>query len=298
MNDLQQYPNKQYEPTRGFDFTPHSIEQAMQYAKMIADSELAPKDYRGKPGNVIVAIQMGADLGLKPMQAIQNISIINGRCSLWGDAMLGVVKAHPEFENIIEYVENGVATCTVYRHNQDPHTQTFSMEDAKKAGLSGKAGPWTQYPNRMLQMRARSFALRNTFPDALRGIHMVEEARDLPREQSQRVTLAEIANKQLGISIQPSGVNYDGVFNYCQTVEELRESFDALKKKAKSKDELAQIVSAKDQRKNELEAIDVSSEVVTIIGSTANTQTNEEWLKDFAGDSTEEDKQIIEDLRS
>ena len=54
------------------------------------------------------------------------------------------------------------------------------MADAKRAGLAGKSGPWTQYPRRMLQMRARGFALRDAFPDLLRGLVTAEEAMDYP----------------------------------------------------------------------------------------------------------------------
>ena len=55
----------------------------------------------------------------------------------------------------------------------------FSMQDAKQAGLTGKQGPWSQYPRRMLQMRARAFALRDVFADVLRGVHVAEEAQDI-----------------------------------------------------------------------------------------------------------------------
>ena len=58
------------------------------------------------------------------------------------------------------------------------------MEDAKRAGLYGKQGPWQQYPKRMLQMRARAWALRDVFPDVLRGVHVAEEAQDLPAERA------------------------------------------------------------------------------------------------------------------
>jgi hypothetical protein len=56
----------------------------------------------------------------------------------------------------------------------------FSVVDAKRAGLFTKAGPWQTYPRRMLQMRARSFALRDAFPNVLKGLISVEEALDLP----------------------------------------------------------------------------------------------------------------------
>ena len=55
---------------------------------------------------------------------------------------------------------------------------TFTVGDAIRAGLWKKAGPWTMYPKRMLQMRARSFALRDAFPDVLRGLVATEEVED------------------------------------------------------------------------------------------------------------------------
>jgi hypothetical protein len=58
----------------------------------------------------------------------------------------------------------------------------FSVEDAKRAGLWGKQGPWSAYPKRMMQMRARGFALRDAFPDVLKGLITAEEAQDYPDE--------------------------------------------------------------------------------------------------------------------
>ena len=60
------------------------------------------------------------------------------------------------------------------------HERKFSVADAKKAHLWGRRGPWENYPERMLQMRARGFALRDSFPDALKGVITVEEAQDFP----------------------------------------------------------------------------------------------------------------------
>ncbi len=172
---------------RGGAMRPGSMGEFIEMSKMIAASDLAPKDYQGKAGNVLVAMQMGSELGLAPMQAIQNIAVINGRPSLWGDAMLAVVQSHPDFVDIEEMdmkdIEAaGAATCTIHRKGRTSHTVTFSVNDAKTAKLWGKGGPWVQYPSRMLQMRARAFACRNTFPDALRGIQSAEEARDIPED--------------------------------------------------------------------------------------------------------------------
>jgi len=156
----------------------NNFEQAMYIAKIISRSDLAPKDFKNKPENCLVAIEMGKDLGLKPMQAIQNIAVINGRPCIWGDAALAVLQSHPDFEYIDESVENGVATCKIKRKGNPEVIRTFSESDAKKAGLFGKSGPWTNYPKRMLQLRARGFASRDSFADALKGINFREEVED------------------------------------------------------------------------------------------------------------------------
>lgn len=166
-----------------FSLAPKDLDEAMRFADMLASSSIVPKDYIGKPGNCLVAIQWGMELGLQPMQAMQSIAVINGRPSLWGDAMLALVKAHPAFEWIKEECDGSVAVCTIKRRGEPEVTQSFSLEEAKRAGLTGKQGPWTQYPKRMLQMRARGFALRDAFPDALRGVVSAEEARDTPTEK-------------------------------------------------------------------------------------------------------------------
>lgn len=166
-------------------FAPRTLSEAIEFAKLIADSGMVPKDYMGKPGAIVVALQMGMEVGLQPMQALQSIAVINGRPSIWGDGALAIVKTHPEFAGIEEddlekIKKNSKATCIAKRRGQKDVTVTFAQQDAETAGLWKKQGPWTQYPYRMMQMRARSFAIRDQFPDALKGIVMAEEAADYP----------------------------------------------------------------------------------------------------------------------
>jgi len=158
----------------------------MQFADMAARSVMVPKDFQGKPENIMLAVQMGSEIGLAPMQALQNIAVINGRPAVWGDAMLGLCKASEFCEDVIETIagegDKMVATCIAKRYGKEPVVRTFSHDDAKQAGLIGKSGPWSQYKSRMLQMRARGFALRDAFPDVLRGLIAAEEAQDIPPE--------------------------------------------------------------------------------------------------------------------
>lgn len=168
-------------------FSPANLTEAMAFSEMLAKSSMVPKAYQGKPEDVIVAVQWGKELGLAPLQALQNIACINGKPSVYGDAAMALVQNSIVCEGIEEYFEgegtvNPVAVCVAHRKNRTPVTAKFSVEDAKRAGLWGKQGPWTQYPKRMLQMRARGFALRDAYPDVLKGLITVEEAEDYPDE--------------------------------------------------------------------------------------------------------------------
>lgn len=153
----------------------------MTFSQYLADSDMVPKDFKGKPGNCLVAIQWGMEIGLKPLQAMQNIAVINGRPSLWGDSVIALARNSPVCEYIVEEDDGRTATCKVKRRGEPEQIRTFSMEDAKIAGLLGKQGPWTQYPKRMRQMRARAFAIRDVFPDVLKGLPVAEEVMDMPQ---------------------------------------------------------------------------------------------------------------------
>jgi len=172
----------------GFSLAPANFEEAKSIAILISESGMVPKDYEGRGDAVLVAIQMGQEVGLQPMQALQNIAVINGRPSIWGDAALAIVMKHPHFIDIIEdFSEDGdMARCTIKRKGRSDVVRTFSKLDADKAGLwSRKApSPWATYPARMLQMRARGFAIRDSFPDAMKGLSVAEESQDIVLEQA------------------------------------------------------------------------------------------------------------------
>ncbi len=169
--------------TTAFDLSPQTFDQALTFSQYLADSDMVPKDYKGKPGNCLIAMQWGAEVGLKPLQALQNLAVINGRPALWGDSVIAIVRASPLCEYVIETDDGHTATCKVKRRGEHEQIRTFSVDDARAAGLAGKQGPWTQFPKRMRQMRARAFALRDVFPDVLRGLPVAEEIMDTPTER-------------------------------------------------------------------------------------------------------------------
>jgi hypothetical protein len=183
-----------------------SWEEIERFAEKAARSGMVPKDYIGKPDAIAIAVQMGSELGLAPVQSVQNIAVINGRPAIWGDALPGLCRASGMCKSIREWSDgegDGLTYyCEAVRKDQpDPIVARFSVADAKRAKLwqenptvkrrsrdggsyEADAGPWYSYPDRMLQMRARGFALRDAFPDVLKGLLSAEEARDIPWEDT------------------------------------------------------------------------------------------------------------------
>jgi hypothetical protein len=188
-----------------------TFDDAYRFAKMVSASEFAPKDFKGKPESCLLAIQHGSEVGLSPMQSLQSIAVINGRPTIWGDAALALVQASTQCEYVKETLEGEgktlTAVCEVKRRGYpSPTVVRFSMADAERAGLLGKSGPWSQYTSRMLALRARGFALRNAFADALRGLVTAEEAQDY---QALEPTPAVTVTQPVAAPAQPEASVYE-----------------------------------------------------------------------------------------
>jgi hypothetical protein len=169
-----------YEGSKALTFS--SLTEIHSFAKMVTKTDLVPKGYRGKPEDATVAIIYGMEIGLPPMASLQNISVVNGTPTIWGDAQLSLVQSSGKYEyHKTSYDGNFPddsfkAIFEIKRVNsKEPVIKEFSIADAKKANLWGKVGTWTTHPKVMLSYKARAFALREAFADILKGIHSKEE---------------------------------------------------------------------------------------------------------------------------
>lgn len=168
---------------RAMAIIPQSVEEVFRLATAVHKSGLAPNGFKTAE-QITVAIMHGAEIGLPPMQALQKIAVINGRPSLWGDGLPALLLARGfRIEEWSDGTEDGRgATCRVTRPDGAKIERRFTIGDAKVAGLWGKQGTWKQYPDRMLQMRARGLAARDGAADVLSGLYLAEEAQDIPAE--------------------------------------------------------------------------------------------------------------------
>jgi len=171
-----------------------NYDEAMQMAALVHSSGLAPKslDTVQKVG---VAMLMAVEVGLPVITGLQNIAVINGKAGIWGDAILSLVRRSGQLEPGYpkERVEGTPFTdtwtfyCTVKRKGGQEVTGSFSWAEAKRAGLDSpklRSGgkdlysPWTRFPRRMMQWKARQWVYRDEFGDVLRGMRMAEELHD------------------------------------------------------------------------------------------------------------------------
>jgi hypothetical protein len=173
---------------------PQDIDQAYRLSQALAAAgDMVPKHFQGNPNAVMAAVMRGMEIGLNPMQALSSIAVINGRASLWGDALPALMQraGHHIDVEIEGEGDKARAVATLTRgDNGRVIVRTFSMGDAKRAGLAGKAGPWQQFPLRMLAHRARSYAIRDGAADALMGMTMADEAQDYGPNAARDVTPA------------------------------------------------------------------------------------------------------------
>lgn len=184
--------------TIGFGMSARNWDEGLRIARQLAASALVPKVYQGKPEDIVVAMQLGAEIGLPPMQSLQSIAVINGKPGVYGDGFMAVIMSSPAYARHDEYylvngdrrdvvtpkdldADDTTAVTSFWRRgNPNPFTGSFSVADAKRAKLWGKEGPWSNYPARQMRWRARSWAGRDAFAAELRGMGNAEELRDLP----------------------------------------------------------------------------------------------------------------------
>lgn len=210
MNKTTDYP-REVAPmsvlTDDVDLMERRLQLAQQIASKLAASSLVPKEYRDRPDDCFVAIQMGAELGMGPFQAIQSISVINGRPALWGDGLMGVVRASKKCLYIRETFdpESQTATCETKRvGDEQPISRSFSREDGIRAGLIGKMDTWKKYEARMLQMRARSWCLRDAYADVLRGLSSAEEMMDVEDQRAREIMQGENEHDETVVVSEPA----------------------------------------------------------------------------------------------
>ena len=143
------------------------------------------------PADVLFVISIGESLGLSAATALMNIYNVNGMPTMKADLKLALAKRHPEYAGC--EIDANTERCIVKmkRRNENGTEEsiisTFTIEDAKRAGLFPKKDNWRMYPQRMLKARAISYAVNDLFPDIVFGMLSSEEAQDIDRHTEKTI---------------------------------------------------------------------------------------------------------------
>lgn len=156
---------------------PQDIDQVWRLAGMAVMGQMAPesltkgKDFDAAQAACAIAIMAGAELGMTPLTALRSYAVVNGRPSLWGDGIKSVVRSSGKCEFIRAGGDLTKGWCEAKRKDTgEEMRREFTWEQAKKANLTGKAGPWQQYPDMMMERRATFRCLNDLFADVLGGL--------------------------------------------------------------------------------------------------------------------------------
>lgn len=159
-------------------YVPQSLEQAEKLANQLAMSALLPESLRNRPGDVLVTIITGHELGLSPMQAIRGLHVIKGKAVMSADLQVALVKKHPEciYFRLVESTDT-IASYETERKGEGKTKMSFTIEQARNAQLAGDN--WRKYPAAMLRARAASALARAVYPDLTLGVYDEDEAREI-----------------------------------------------------------------------------------------------------------------------
>lgn len=180
-----QEPSKTELQFRNGEIQLENLSGAYRYAQYAIKSQLVPRGF-DTPEKVLICWQHGAELGLKPMQSLKSICVINGRPALYGDAVKGICLNRGVVEDWQEHFEGAddtlTAICKVKRKDIPSYQEgRFSVADAKAAGLWGK-DTWKNYPKDMMMHKARKRAAA-MFADVLCGLPVLEDIEEVPAER-------------------------------------------------------------------------------------------------------------------
>nr|DAV01098.1 MAG TPA: RecT protein [Bacteriophage sp.] len=184
-----------------------ALNKAYKNAVVLSKSDLVPETYKGKPENVLLAMDMASRTGFSLMQIMQNLYIVRGKPSWSGSFCMNAIKACGKYDKVRFVLLGGSPTDRdfgVYVSAIDKSTWetvrgvTVTWDMVKSEGWDSKPGSkWKTMPELMFKYRAAAFFARTECPEVLQGVRDEYEQRDIsgweePGRQKTRITLDDV----------------------------------------------------------------------------------------------------------
>lgn len=167
-----------------------TLADRMEYSKALAVADLLPPAFKGKPANILLAMDLANSLGRSAIEVMQQSQVISGKLGLSAEFMRSLVLASGH--RIRVYMDGHTAVAEGVRVEDPDFTYVvrWDLERAKRAGLSG--GNYGKFPEAMLKARATTELCRDAFADVIHGVRTVEELRDMPADTPSKPDLNAI----------------------------------------------------------------------------------------------------------
>lgn len=124
-------------------------------------------------------VEYGAELDIPPMTSLQTMSIISGKICMAAQMMLTLaLKKGVSYK--VNTDSDKEVSVTFKRQGFESYTSSFSVEEAKRAGIYKAQGGWEKWPRDMCFWRAVTRGLRRIAPDVILGLYAIEELKDAP----------------------------------------------------------------------------------------------------------------------
>lgn len=200
-----------------------------------------------RPEKLLPMILTGMEVGLGIMQSIECVTPpVNGRCSLYGDAGLALIRASGQLQSLKESVEGSgddrKGICEIQRHGHEARRFEYTMGLAKKLRSYAKSEQWRNDPDNMLMWRARWRAMRTEFTDILKGISGAEEADDI-------ITVEATVSMPTNTQLPPASPPQAAIENAGSGGDEAMQRFPLLNKVKALYERVKPLVSADDLAK-------------------------------------------------
>ena len=201
--------------------------QNLDELRGLAAAAAATKFYGvSTPEQALLVLMGGRELGLSYVQSLRAFHLVQGKPMLSSSGMVAVCLRSEkcEYFRTVE-ASDTIATVEVKRRGDPPVRRSFTIEEAKRAGLSNRE-TWKAYPSRMLLARAQAFAAREVFPDILLGLYDPDEVPAAPVAAPVVapvvVARAEpVRPVEVAIDVEPESTGYEDAIDAATTLEQL-----------------------------------------------------------------------------
>ncbi len=191
MTDLETTEQKTKAPT--------ALVVAWKQAEALSRSDFMPKEFRNKPANCFLALEIANRIGVGALEVAQNMYLVHGSPGWSATYMIARANSDGPFKGSLQFTTTGegadmeVECWAIHAETGDRVSSKVSMASAKLAGWTSNP-KYKEIPQQMLSYRAATFLVRLYCPEVLLGFRTSDELHDIAASEGARAVDAEVSD--------------------------------------------------------------------------------------------------------